>query len=184
MTAPEILEMVLPPREAALQLGVAPSTLRRLATVYTDVFGTDALGWSDGGKGGGSRLWTGEALRRTRAARELVESGRASSFELALRTLKNAPEAVFALTAADPESAPEVAALRQEVATLREALAELRSEVAAIRALPPPAEPERVMEPSETHMTEVRAEGEHLTEAPAEGLFVKTARWLEKLLRR
>lgn len=95
MTAPETLEMVLPPREAALQLGVAPSTLRRLATVYTDVFGTDALGWSDGGKGGGSRLWTGEALRRTRAARELVESGRASSFELALRALKNSPRNYF-----------------------------------------------------------------------------------------
>ena len=84
------LEMVVAPREAAAMLEVAPSTLRRLATVYTAVYGPEALLQSDGGRGGGSRLWTGEALRRTRAARQLVELGRASSFEIALRILKDA----------------------------------------------------------------------------------------------
>ncbi len=191
MSAPNTHELVLPPREAATLLGVAPSTLRRLATVYTDVFGADALGWSDGGRGGGSRLWTGEALRRTRAARELVESGRASSFELALRTLKDSPESALTLTVAEPETGPEVAALRDEVAVLREALEELRDELAALKVLPSPAEGERVETPSETLVPDGQAEGEHpqdelraVEESTPDGVFVKAARWLERLLRR
>lgn len=180
----EPYEMVLPPREAAAQLGVAPSTLRRLATVYVDVYGPDALGWSDGGKGGGSRLWTGSALRRTRAARELVESGRASSFELALRTLKDTPEDQLALVTVSAESGLEVAELRAEVSALRDALEGLSREVATLQALPPSAEPERVGESSQTPEPEGQAEAEHPPETPADGLIVRAARWLERKLRR
>lgn len=199
MNNPEGFEVVLPPREAANQLGVAPSTLRRLATVYTDVYGQDALAWSDGGKGSGSRLWTGKALRRTRAARDLVESGRASSFELALRTLKDAPEGVLMLAPVEVDNPGEVAALREEVAALRKALEEVREEVAAMKALPPPAEPERAEEPSQTATPEGQAEPERpstsadsdtAAERPgdgtdaSDGLLVRAARWLERRLRR
>lgn len=129
-------ELLLAPREAAARLGVAPSTLRRLATVYATVYGPDALPWSDGGRGGGSRLWTMEAVERTRAARELVELGRASSFELALRMLKDAPSGPPALVEPEGDGAA-VAELRSEVEALRAELAAVRDEVAQLRALPP-----------------------------------------------
>lgn len=170
------LEMILPPREAAMQLGVAPSTLRRLATVYADVYGPAALGWSDGGKGGGSRLWTTTALRQTRAARDLVESGRAASFELALRMLKDVPESTLAAMSADPAPIPDVQALLERFAALEakvermdalEAeLEALREEVAQLRALPPAAPAERVEEPSQTSVPEGRAEPERPSEQP------------------
>jgi hypothetical protein len=188
-------EMVVAPREAAAMLEVAPSTLRRLATVYANVYGRDSLPWSDGGKGGGSRLWTGEALRRTRAARQLVESGRASSFKIALESLKDAPEGALTLSPIAFEDNPGVAALRDEVAALRAELKEVRGEVAAMKALPAKAEPERADEPPQTPVPEGRAEAEHPPErapnsSPAEssstthGPIVKLAMWLEARWRR
>lgn len=170
-------ELLLAPRDAATWLEVAPSTLRRLATVYVQVYGADSLPWSDGGKGGGARLWSGDALRRTKAARDLVEAGRAASFELALRMLKDAP--ADALTAyATPSEVGEVAALRDEVAGLRAALEALQDEVASMRALPPAADPERV-DAIETEMLEGRAEAER----DRDGLLVRVARWIEKRVR-
>ncbi len=173
-------ELLLPPREAASQLGVAPSTLRRLATVYASVYGPDSLPWSDGGKGGGSRLWTGEAVERTRAARGLVESGRASSFELALRMLKDAPVQLPALAEAPAGDGAALADLRDEVERLRAELADLRGEVASMKALPASSEPERSQDASETAALEGRAEPEQV----ADGLLVQSARWLEQIIRR
>lgn len=190
----QILEMVLPPREAATQLGVAPSTLRRLATVYTDVYGPDALGWSDGGKGGGSRLWTTTALRRTRAARDLVESGRAASFELALRILKDAPEGTLATVTADRAPGPDVKGLLERFAALEakvervyaleEELEALREEVATIKSLPPAAAPKQAAEPSQTPVPKGRAEAERPPETlRTDGPMVRVARWLERRMR-
>lgn len=171
-------ELLLPPREAAARLGVAPSTLRRLATIYTTVYGPDALPWSDGGKGGGSRLWTGEAVERTRAARELVDTGRASSFELALRMLRDAPVQLPAPKEA-PTDVNAVEELRGEVERLRAELAEVRGEVAAMKALPASAEPERFRDAPQTAVLNGRAGPEQVRD----GLLVRSARWLEQFLR-
>ncbi len=172
-------EMLLPPREAASQLGVAPSTLRRLATIYSTVYGAHALPWSDGGRGGGSRLWTGEAVERTRAARELVDTGRASSFELALRMLKDAPVQLPAPPEAPTGDGAALAELRGEVERLRAELAEVRSEVATMKALPASAQPERLEDALETGLLKDRAEPEQVRD----GLLVRLARWLESRLR-
>lgn len=168
-------ELLLPPREAASHLGVAPSTLRRLATIYTEVYGVDALPWSSGGKGGGSRLWTGEAVERTRAARELVDTGRASSFELALRMLKDAPVQLPASPEASTGDGAALADLRGEVERLHAELADLRDEVAAMKALPPSAQPERSQDASET----VELKGKAQPEQVEDGLLVRAARWFE-----
>jgi hypothetical protein len=112
----------------------------------------------------------------------LVDLGRASSFEIALRTLKDVPEGVMTLSPAPLEDGAEVAALREEVAVLTAALAELREEVAAIKVLPPTAEPKQAEEPTQTPVPEGQAEPEHPPER-TDGVLVRAARWLERLLR-
>lgn len=114
-------ELVMPPREAANQLGVAVSTLRRLAVVYQDVHG--ALPW-DGPEGrGSSRLWTQTAVARVKAARAVVASGRAKSLDVALRALAGGTS-----TPAEPDAptGDELVRLRSEVRALFERLAEDR----------------------------------------------------------
>ncbi len=77
-------QIVMPPKEAARRLGVASSTLRRLAPTYEAVHGL--LPW-EGDEAGGGRLWPGEAVERVQAARALVAEGRAKSLESALHAL-------------------------------------------------------------------------------------------------
>lgn len=172
-------DLLLPPREAAARIGVAPSTLRRLATIYSNVYGPNALPWSDGGRGGGSRLWTGEAVERTRTARELVVSGRASSFELALRMLKDAPVQLPAPAQAPAGSDAALEELRREVERLRAELEEVRGEVDTMRALPASAQLERLEDASETAGLKGRAEPERVRD----GVLVRSARWVERFLR-
>lgn len=71
-------DLLLPASEAARQLGLSPSGLRRLAMGYERVHG--ALPRDDRG----GRLWTGEALARLDAARALVAAEGAPSVERAL----------------------------------------------------------------------------------------------------
>ena len=187
-------EMLLPPREAAALLEVAPSTLRRLGTVYTQVYGEDALPWSDGGRGGGSRLWTGEALRRTRAARQLVEAGRAASFEVALRQLQAAPEGTVALP---PTIEPldllalleRIEALERRDAERAERVAALETEIESIRALPAAPttsseQPEIGTEAQPDVPLQVQADVEHPERSEGDGPLVRLARRLEHLLGR
>lgn len=179
----ETTEILLAPRDAAAYLEVAPSTLRRLATVYESVYGPNSLGWSDGGRGGGARLWPRVALERTRAARALVEAGRASSFEVALRTLKDAPEGL-ALVEPPPPSADAVAELRSMVESLQKELADLRGEVSELRALPAPATPERSPEPSTAAPPEGQAAPERSAERSPGGALVRAAARLEQMWQR
>lgn len=115
MPEPEDPQFVMPPKDAARQLGIAASTLRRLAPTYEAVHGP--LPW-EGDEAGGGRLWPAEAVTRVQEARALVEEGRAKSLERALRALaEGAPPPIGVLSR--PGENGEVEALRGEVEMLR-----------------------------------------------------------------
>lgn len=174
----------MPPREAAKQIGVSVSTLRRLATIYESVHG--ALPW-EGEENGGGRLWTDEAVERVAAAKALVAEGRSKSIDNALRALKGGveppmtgplarpePDIVAALAAIVEPLVSEVTALRGEVAELKASQRQLLSHTASADGTdvnsPDQAGGERV-EPHEPTST-------------AHGVVVRTAMRLERLWRR
>lgn len=161
-------QFVMPPKTAARELGIAASTLRRLAPTYEAVHGP--LPW-EGDEAGGGRLWPAEAVTRVREARALVEEGRAKSLERALRALvEGAPPAIGVL--ARPDDTGEVAALREEVAELRQQLSQLADlpakiealerSVATSRALPPGATPASIDQALEVEAREGSAPPERL----------------------
>ena len=81
--------LVMPPYAAAAQLGIADSTLRRLAPTYEAVFGE--LPWEtnrDGKRQGGGRMWPESAVRRVEEARAFVAAGHAKSLESALHAIR------------------------------------------------------------------------------------------------
>ncbi len=204
-------QIVMPPKEAARRLGVASSTLRRLAPTYEAVHGP--LPW-EGDEAGGGRLWPGEAVERVQAARGLVAEGRAKSLESALRALAGGAPPPSGMLARSDEAGELVEALRSELEAVRRGLAEipeLRAEVAALRAelagavwtLPPGASPERIDRAMEIEMRDGRAEAERAAaveggggsaagpgdapgaaEGSADGPMVRVARWIERRLRR
>ena len=120
------------PPEAAKQLGVSESTLRRLSGFYEAVFGPlprDSRG----------RTYPDDAAKRMIAARQLHDQGKASSLQHALEVLATAEA-----TGADPEAAAlapghgegrEVASeLLRELTRLREAVEAQGRELEALRA--------------------------------------------------
>jgi DNA-binding transcriptional MerR regulator len=160
-------QIVMPPKEAARQLGVAASTLRRLAPTYEAVHGP--LPW-EGDEAGGGRLWPAEAVERVQDARALVAEGRAKSLESALRALAGgAPPPIGVLSRPDEATAliealrEELRADREDRQALREEVAALREELASSRALPPGAN--ATPKDDET--------------ATRHGLLVRLALWLE-----
>ncbi len=176
MSEADETQFVMAPKEAARRLGVAPSTLRRLAPTYEAVHGP--LPW-EGDEAGGGRLWPGEAVERVQAARALVGEGRAKSLESALRALAGGAPPPSGVLARPDEALELVEALRGELEAVRRGLAELpelRAEVAALRselaearalpplaearALPPGANPERIDSALEAEMRESRVEAE------------------------
>jgi hypothetical protein len=195
-------EVVLTPGEAARQLGVSPSGLRRLAVIYGEVYGDlqkDA--------GGTSRIWTQEAVVRLQRARALMAAGQARSVKDALIAVEGgaSPRVEVAVSGGD------VAAALGMVATQLEAVLEsnrrLEAEVAALRlevearALPPGASPERIDRALEVEMASERPpaveDGGGAAQSPAtgqgaaqgaaqaveDGPAVRVVRWLEQRLR-
>lgn len=191
-------QYVMPPKEAARQLGVAASTLRRLAPTYEAVHGP--LPW-EGDEAGGGRLWPAEAVERVQDARALVAEGRAKSLESALRALAGGAPPPSGVLSRPDEATALIEALREELRAdredrqaLREEVAALRSELAESRALPPAANAERINRALEVELLESQ-------EAPArpdpgtgsgtvaddpgsaDGPMVRVARWVERRLR-
>lgn len=72
---------VFAPADVAEELGISGAGLRRLALIYERVYGEFQRDPRLG------RVWTPEAIERLRIARELVQDGRATSVEVALRVL-------------------------------------------------------------------------------------------------
>jgi hypothetical protein len=209
MSEADETQFVMAPKEAARRLGVAPSTLRRLAPTYEAVHGP--LLW-EGNEAGGGRLWPGEAVERVQAARALVAEGRAKSLESALRALAGGAPPPSGVLARPDEALELVEALRGELEAVRRGLAELpelrvevaalRSELAAARALPPGANPDLIDKALDVEMRESRAASERPVEvegsvgsarSPGEALggaegssdgpVTRAARWLERRLR-
>jgi hypothetical protein len=195
-------EVVLTPGEAARQLGVSPSGLRRLAVIYGEVYGDlqkDA--------GGTSRIWTQEAVVRLQRARALMAAGQARSVRDALVAVEGgaAPRVEVAVSGGD------VAAALGMVATQLEAVLEsnrrLEAEVAALRlevearALPPGVSPERIDRALEVEMASERppavedgggaaessatgqGAAQGVSQAVEDGPAVRVVRWLEQRLR-
>lgn len=207
----EQTELVMAPREAARQLGVAASTLRRLAPTYESVHGP--LPW-EGDEAGGGRLWPELAVRRVQAARALVAEGRAKSLESALRALEGGAPPPGGVLSRSDKVGELVEALRAELEAVRRGLAEipeLRAEVAALRlelagagqTLPSGVSPERIDRAMEMEMRDGRAEaeraavveagggsaessGEHtgVADGPSDSPIMRAARWLERFLYR
>jgi hypothetical protein len=134
-------DLYLSPKAAAEHLGIAGSSLRRLAPIYEAVYGP--LPKQPSEHGDGTRLWPAQAVERLEAGRALVAEGRAKSLEQALYALhdgstappeikerRDSAEALLAAVERLQERLDEIPALRQEVAQLREELHEPR-------ALPP-----------------------------------------------
>jgi hypothetical protein len=170
-------QYVMPPKEAARRLGVAASTLRRLAPTYERVHGP--LPW-EGDEAGGGRMWPGEAVARVQAARALVEEGRAKSLESALRALAGgAPPPSGVLSRPDPEEMPrlppeaeeliealrtELEEARRERADMRELRAEvmeLRAQVAVLQALPAAVDPEIIDQALQAELRADQAPPDH-----------------------
>lgn len=184
-------EIVLTPGEVARRLGMSPSGLRRLATVYTELYG------KLGKDSAGARIWTPEAVRRLEAARTLMAAGRARSIKDALQAVEAGVEPSIAEATALGQDGRIVEALGVLTARLEAVLdsnerlegevAQLRAELQEPRALPPkPWErpvafgagdaPESDREtPSEARAGSGDASG---------GVLVRLARRLERILGR
>ncbi len=172
-------EVVLNPGDVARRLGVSPSGLRRLAGVYAELYGELPKDSS-----GTSRLWSPMAVNRLEAARALMAAGQARSIKDALLAVEDGAVPPVEVMAHDGrvEAALGVVAARLEAVLesnqrLEGEVAALRSEVAASRALPGA---ERVqMAEQDSGAAEAPAKGS----AAADGPLVRTARWLEQIIR-
>lgn len=116
------------PGDVARRLGVSPSGLRRLAGVYSAVFGELPKDSS-----GTSRLWPAEAVGRLERARALLAEGRARSIRDALLAVEGGavPRLEPALQDGRVAEALGVVAARLEALELSNAV--LKREVMALR---------------------------------------------------
>lgn len=122
----------MPPKEVAELLGVSPSGLRRLATLYEGLYGPLPR------DGSGSRLWSQSVVERMEAARALVARGRAKSIQDALNAIEQGdtlPSEGLAPRATQGEAlgvlVDEVRAMRSELRELREANALMQRQLEA-----------------------------------------------------
>lgn len=153
-------DVLLEAGAAAEQVGVSASGLRRLAPIYEQVHGELPRKPRSN-----NRLWPQAALERLTAARQLVEQERYRTISDALTALAHGLEPDdLQLEPRAARVSPDATQQALELLTLE--VRELRQELSEIRALPPsPAEKEP--DDWERH-----------------GLLVRTAMWVERLLRR
>ncbi len=154
-------EVVLEAGAAAEHLGVSPSGMRRLATIYERVNGPLPR------RGGGGRLFGGTVLGQLATARRLVDAGQVATIGEALAALNRGewPDGALETLGEAPVNAQ---ALSEAV--LRE-LRALRAEVEALRG-----------EVATRGLLEGQTGGIGAgSDAP--GPFVRFAVWLERLLR-
>lgn len=113
-------QIYLGPKLVSQQLGVSPSGLRRLASIYESVHGDlpkDAMG---------GRLWEPQAVARLEAAKALVDAGRVKSVREAL---VRPEESVASELEALPRKVDAFEALELVLAELRD----LKAQVAVLQ---------------------------------------------------
>jgi DNA-binding transcriptional MerR regulator len=176
-------EVVMNPGDVARRLGVSPSGLRRLASIYGEVHGELPKDSSRT-----SRLWSLEAVVRLEAARALMAAGQARSIRDALVAVESgaAPPVGVAVQDARVAEALGVVATRLEALQasnerLEAEVAALRSEVEAVRALPASERPAAVE--GQSGAAQRHATGQGAAEASADGLVVRAVRWVERRFR-
>ncbi len=141
-------ELLIPPRDAAERLGVSPSGLRRLATLWEEIYGP--IHW-EGEREGGGRVYPLSVVTKLEAARGLVREGKSKSIQNALQALDmGATPPAQGLARPDIPYKDVLHALLSEMQMMREELSQLRADNAEMRnQLPPP-------EASDTLAGEVR----------------------------
>ncbi len=77
-------ELLIPPKGAAERLGVSASGLRRLATLWEEIYGP--IHW-EGEREGGGRVYPLSVVTKLEAARGLVREGKSKSIQNALQAL-------------------------------------------------------------------------------------------------
>lgn len=116
----EPFAQVIPASDAAEQLGVSASGLRRLGSIYAEVHGELAREPKTE-----RRIWTTEVVERLRQARALVEAGRYRSIRDALEALVKGVDVDVATELATPAQQPPPQALGvllQEIRSLQQHL--------------------------------------------------------------
>jgi DNA-binding transcriptional MerR regulator len=175
-------EVVMTPGDVAKRLGVSPSGLRRLASVYAGLYGELPKDSS-----GTSRQWPSKAVYRLEQARALMAAGQARSIRDALVAVESgaAPPVGVAVQDARVAEALGVVAARLEALQasnerLEAEVAALRLEVATVRALPGA---EWAGDVEGERGAAQPATGQGAAEASPDGLMVRAVRWLERRLR-
>lgn len=185
-------ELLIPPREAATRLGVSPSGLRRLATLWEQIYGP--IRW-EGEREGGGRVYPETVIAKLEAARALVQQGQSKSIQNALQALDSGTTpSLQGLARPGVPQDDILLALLNEIRSMREELTQLRVENLEMKnQLPPP-------EASDTLASELRALQERVSaltsikeptmpndaQHPGEhevGVLVRAAARLERLWR-
>lgn len=185
--------------QAAQQLEVSSSGLRRLANAYEAVFGelprdpgTQARGYPE------------EAIERLRAARRGVETGQYKSTQAALGALKRGVpvDAGTEMVGGQDDAAQD--ATGQALRVLTAEMQAMRAEIERLRLaveerdrvqLPPTANAERIDRALKVELIEDRPPPQRPANSPesddtadrpgaSDGLLVRAARWVERRLRR
>lgn len=183
-------ELLIPPKQAAKQLGVSASGLRRLATLWEEVYGP--IRW-EGEREGGGRVYPESVVKRLEAARTLVRNGQSKSIQNALQALDGgATPPAQALARSGLPDHDLFEALLTELRTIHEELSQLRTENTEMaRRLPSPGDDNNVAE----ELRALRDQVELLATHPRQsarvgdsgnsdaGLLVRTATRLERLWR-
>lgn len=171
----EDVPLIIEASEAARQLGVSASGMRRLLVIYEQVHGDLPR---KGPKETDARLVSSEVVERLGAARHLVDSDRFRSIAEALTALDEGlkPDLTVDSTLDTPVKGlsgealglllDELRAVRERLAGIEGELSAVREEVATLKALPPAAVDEGTPNEAEQH-----------------GLLVRVALWLEHRLR-
>lgn len=134
-----VTDITFSPKQAALDLEVSGTALRRAAQAYELTFGElkrDARG---------GREFTGEALERLRLAFAAVHAGRVASVEVALTLLREGDDLPIQVQPPAPRSSDDglvramtaeiVGELRADIQAMRQENAALHSEVADLRSI-------------------------------------------------
>ena len=148
MSQDESLPMIVEASEAARQLGVSPSGMRRLLVIYEQVHGELPR---KGPKETDARILSSEVVERLGAARGLVEQERFRSIAEALTALDAGlkPDLTVESTLDTPAKGlsgealglllDELRAVRERLAGVEEELSAVREELTTLKALPPAA---------------------------------------------
>lgn len=179
--APEVVTLY-EPATAADKLGVSASGLRRLAPIYESVF-DELPRTGKGQKDKRARLWPSEAVVRLQVARGLVEVERYRTIKEALEALRDGLTVdVSELAVETPQAAPDEVT-QATLQVLIDEMRQLRLEVGELRQLQETRliEPEtiRQLEQLDKLQTAAREAGQS-----EDGVFVRFARWLEKILKK